>query len=182
MAQNSQYRVNQIAKDFNVKSKVVIDALATINIEGKSQTSLEAIEFGMLVNEMTKANQIKNIDDYLSGKIKIASAEEKKPAPKAEEKKAEPAPAPKQEEKKAEPAPAPKVEEKKAEPAPAPVQEVAPVIPTPAPAPAPAPVEPIAVKPQDAPAQRPASTFYSDIDFQFLQRVAMRKSPENDNK
>jgi len=53
-----------------------------------------------------------------------------------------------------------------------------------APAPAPAPVapsEPIAVKPQEpAPAQRQASSFYSDIDFQFLQRVAMRKNPESD--
>ena len=80
MAQNSQFRVNQIAKDFNVKSKVVIDALAKINIEGKSQTTLEAIEFGMLINEMTKENQISNIDDYLSGKIKIVTPESEKAA------------------------------------------------------------------------------------------------------
>ena len=128
MAQNTQLRVSQIAKDFNVKNKVIIDVLATMDIEGKPQTALDPIDFGILLNEMTKASQITNLDDYLTGKIKISpAAEEKKaepaPAPKAEEKKAEPAPAPKAEEKKAEPAPAPKAEEKKAEPVPAPKVE-----------------------------------------------------------
>jgi len=61
----------------------------------------------------------------------------------------------------------------------APIQNAAPVAPA-----TPAPVaEPVTVKPQDqTPAARPNSTFYTDLDFQFLQRVAMRKNTEDDNK
>ena len=66
MAQNTQLRVSQIAKDFNVKNKVIIDVLATMDIEGKPQTALDPIDFGILLNEMTKASQITNLDDYLT--------------------------------------------------------------------------------------------------------------------
>lgn len=76
----------------------------------------------------------------------------------------------------------------------APVNDIPVAVPTPEttpiqntnPTPAPTPVkespEPIAVKPEEqTPPARPTNSFYTDLDFQFLQRVAMRKNPD-DNK
>ncbi len=103
-----QFKVNQLAKDLGVKGKTLTDALATKGFEVKSQTSLEALEFGVLMDTLTKANQIENIDDYIDGVTYIES-KKKKSEPKAEAKpetKAEPKPEAKAEAKpeaKAEP-------------------------------------------------------------------------------
>ncbi|MBR6708838.1 MAG: hypothetical protein IKL84_04080, partial [Clostridia bacterium] len=86
MAQNTQFRVNQIAKDLNIKSKAIIDLLAEKKIEVKTQTTLEGQDFNIFMDALTRQNQIEGIDDYLSGKTKIASRTAKKEEPKAEPK------------------------------------------------------------------------------------------------
>ncbi len=103
-----------------MKSKDIMELLAQHGVEAKTQSALEADEFGVLLNVLTKQNQIVGIEDYIDGitvipsKKKEAKAEEKQPeAPKAEEKQPEiKAEAPKAEEKQAQ---APKAEEKQPE-------------------------------------------------------------------
>ena len=98
MAANTQYvfKVNQLAKDLGIKGKEITDVLAGKGFEVKSQATLEATEFGVLMDALTKANQIENIDDYIDGvtfipsKKKVEKAPEVKvEEPKAEEKKSE---------------------------------------------------------------------------------------------
>ena len=130
MAQAS-IKISQITKDFNLKSKDVIDTFsAELGIEKKSGATVDAGEFELFVQKITLAHQIKNIDSYLNGDTKItisseeAKAEEKKQkeAKPAEAKAtaqpaaAKPAEAKTQESKPTEikPAPAPKKEEKTA--------------------------------------------------------------------
>ena len=123
---NLPIKITQISKDFNIKSKDVLDTFKDLGIEKKSGGSADKDEFELFLAKLTEKHQIKDLEAYRTGRSKIRSAEEKKekpepkaepkveekkaaPAPKAEEKKA--APTPKSEEKK--PAPAPKAEEKK---------------------------------------------------------------------
>ncbi len=89
MAQpNSQYRINQIAKDLSFKTKDVIDVFEGAGLGGKTHmTTLTPEEFGLLVWSLTEKRQIPNIDDYLDGKIKITTEAEK--AAEAERKIAE---------------------------------------------------------------------------------------------
>ncbi len=142
---NSLLKVNQLAKDLNMKSKDVLAVLEEKGISAKTQKPMEPQEFDLLFDSLTKNNQITNIEDYLDGVTYIPSAKkaadaakpteekkeepkaEAKPAPKAEvkaEPKTEQKPAPKAEvkaEPKAEIKTEPKVEAKpvaKAEPAP----------------------------------------------------------------
>ena len=120
---NLPIKITQISKDFNIKSKDVLDTFKELGIEKKSGGSADKDEFELFLSALTEKHQIKDLDAYRDGRTKIKNAEDKKekPAPKAEpkdeEKKAAPV-APKAEEKK--PAPAPKAEEKKAA---APVQK-----------------------------------------------------------
>ena len=98
MASNNQFKINQLAKDLGLKGKELTDMLSEKGFEVKSQSSLEPIEFGVLFDSLTKANQIDNIDDYIDGATFIPSklkteekkVEEKKPEEKrSEEKKVE---------------------------------------------------------------------------------------------
>ncbi len=121
MAQIAQYKVNQFAKDLNLKSKDITDILESKNISVKSQATLDPAQFAVLFEALTTSNQITGIEDYLDGITHIPSAkkaqkpeakEEVKPAPevaKAEEKKPEPEA---KVEVKAEAKPSPKAEAK----------------------------------------------------------------------
>ena len=83
-------KVNQISKDFNIKSKDLAEILAGEGIEYKAQKVLEPVEFDILFSKLTMDNQIKGIEDYLDGITYIPSknkAEEK--VEKQEEVKAE---------------------------------------------------------------------------------------------
>ena len=116
---NLPIKITQISKDFNIKSKDVIDTFKELGIEKKSGGSADADEFELFLSALTEKHQIKDLDAYRDGRPKIKSVEEKKEksAPKAEvkaEAKAEPKTEDKKEEKKA--APAPKAEEKKPQP------------------------------------------------------------------
>ena len=136
MALTPQYKVNQLAKDLGIKSKEMQEILSQKGLEVKTQTALSPEEFGVLMDELTRANQLDNIGDYLDGVTYIPSRKkEEKASAKAEEKKAAPAEkpapaaeqtAPKAEEKKPAPKAEPKVEvkaEPKTEPKPAPKVE-----------------------------------------------------------
>ena len=129
MAVNPQFKINQIAKDLGKKSKDIVTLLVDKGFDIKNtQKSLEATEFDVLFDTLTKDNQITQIEDYLDGityipsKVKKAAPVDEAPAASVEEKKAEEKPAekpkeaPKAEEKKPEaPKVVPKVEEKKPE-------------------------------------------------------------------
>ncbi len=85
-------KITQISKDFNIKSKDVLDGFKELGIEKKSGGSLDADEFELFVSHLTSKHQIKNIDDYREGRTKISCPQnaEKKVEPKP----AAPAPAP----------------------------------------------------------------------------------------
>ena len=127
MANNPQFKVSQLAKDFNVKNKELTDILAKKGIAVKStQATLEPMQFDILFESLTRENQIDSIEKYMSGITYIPTKEPKvekkaESAPKAEpvkvevkaETKAVPAP-------KAEDKPTPKAESK---PTPSPLTE-----------------------------------------------------------
>ncbi len=132
MAVSSQFKVNQLAKDLQMKSKDLIDLLTAAGIEAKTQKSLETFELDVMWEALTQAHQIVGIEDYIDGVTSIPSLRKKaSSAPVAEK----PASAPTAEEKKEESAPALVVEEKKEESAPAPAEPSKPVAQTPAAAP-----------------------------------------------
>ena len=101
MAEKKAIKITQISKDFNLKSKDVLDIFKNAGLDKKSGGGAEAEEYELFLNAITKSHQIKNIDDYIDGKTKITVEKPKaeaKPAPKAEEPvviKEEPKPEPK---------------------------------------------------------------------------------------
>ena len=90
MASNPQFKINQLAKDLGIKSKDIIDTLADKGITAKTQGALEGREFDILMETLTKQNQIKDIDSYIFGdtyipsKIQIAKEAEAAAQAKAE--------------------------------------------------------------------------------------------------
>ena len=138
-------KINNISKDFSLKSKDVLDIFKEIGIEKKTGGSVEGGEFELFLDHITKTHQIKNIEEYRNGRTKIgvkaASA-----APKAEV--AEKAPeAPKA---------APVSQKKEEKPAPAPVQRTAPEAEKPAESVKPVQKPAETAKPAPQQAQRPA--------------------------
>ena len=121
MAEKKAIKISQISKDFNLKSKDVLDIFKDAGYDKKTGGGAEAEEYELFIHKLTATHQIKNIDDYIDGKTKITvvapKAEAPKAAPKAEAPKAEaPKAAPKAEAPKAEaPKAAPKAEAPKAE-------------------------------------------------------------------
>ena len=78
MAQNQQYRISQLAKELGLKSKDVTDVLAANGIEGKtSSATLNPDEFGLVMDVLSKKNQITNIDPYLDGEVVIVTKGQK---------------------------------------------------------------------------------------------------------
>ena len=114
MAEKKSIKLTQIAKDFNLKGKDVIDIFKSVGIEKKTGGGAEPEEYELFIHLLTSTHQIKNVDDYIDGKTKITVVAEKKAeapkeAPKTEAPKTE---APKTEAPKAE---APKTEAPKTE-------------------------------------------------------------------
>ena len=59
MASNPQFKINQIAKDLGKKSKDIVELLVSKGVDVKnSQKTLEAEEFDIFFDAITKANQI----------------------------------------------------------------------------------------------------------------------------
>ena len=108
-------KIAQISKDFDLKTKDVLATLKEVGIDKKTGGSVDTDEFELFMQHITSTHQIKNLDAYRDGKVKVFAIKEEKPksAPKAVEQKVEApkAEAPKVEQKKP--------EERKAAPAPA---------------------------------------------------------------
>ena len=108
----NKYRVHEVAKDFDIKSNIVVDLLGKyFDGQKKHMTALEEDELDVIFDTFTKENQTEDLNEYFnfvkSDKKKAEKAEEAAPA--QEEAKAEPAP------EKAEEKPAEKKAEKKTE-------------------------------------------------------------------
>ena len=81
MAVKPQIKANQLAKDLGLKSKEIVDIMASRGIELKTQKSLEPHEFDVLFDAITSAHQIEGIDDYIDGVTFIPTKLEKKAVP-----------------------------------------------------------------------------------------------------
>ena len=88
-----KYKVHELAKDFDIQSKYVIENLSK-HFEGekKSQTALEEKELDFLFDIITKDNSVASFDEYFNAVPKEKPKAEKKeePAQKAEKKDAPP--------------------------------------------------------------------------------------------
>ena len=86
-----KYKVHELAKDFDIQSKYVIENLSK-HFEGekKSQTALEEKELDFLFDIITKDNSVESFDAYFNAVPKEKPKAENKPAPaqKAEKKEA----------------------------------------------------------------------------------------------
>ena len=101
----NKYRVHEVAKDFNVKSNIVIDLLAKyFNDTKKHMTALEEQELDVIFETFTQQKQVESFDAYFA----LANQKPEAPAAKAEASAEEKAPetneadAPKGEKKPAE--------------------------------------------------------------------------------
>lgn len=81
MAATAQVKVNQLAKDLGLKTKDITDVFAEAGIEVKTQKALEPFELDLLLEKLTRANQVENIEDYIDGVTYIPST---KPAAAAQ--------------------------------------------------------------------------------------------------
>ncbi|MCQ2353969.1 MAG: translation initiation factor IF-2 [Clostridia bacterium] len=77
MAVNSQFKVNSLAKDLALKNKDLIDMFAEVGADVKTQTTLDGFQLDLMWENLTKANQITNIEDYIDGVTGIASIRKK---------------------------------------------------------------------------------------------------------
>ncbi len=72
-------KITQISKDFNIKSKDVLDTFKDLGLDKKSGGSVDADEFELFMNRLTKTHEIKDLDAYREGKIKISVPKAEKP-------------------------------------------------------------------------------------------------------
>ncbi len=106
---NQQFKITKFAKDLGLKSKDLVTMLSENGIEAKTtQKALEPIEFEILFEQLTRANQITDIGSYLDGATYIPSKIKK--VPKAEPKAEAPAEPETKVEVKSEPTAAPVAE------------------------------------------------------------------------
>ncbi|MBR0535151.1 MAG: translation initiation factor IF-2 [Clostridia bacterium] len=112
----TKYKVSEVAKDFGLQSKAIIDLLAKHFEEPKkSSSALDTVELDVIFDVLSQENAVESFDAYFAMK-----KEEKKPEPKKETPKAEKKPEQKKAAPKAEKKPEPKKDapkaDKKAEP------------------------------------------------------------------
>ncbi len=90
MAQAPMFRINQLSKDLDIKSKDLITKLDSVGLDGKkTMTVLEADEFNLFMDILTKENQISDIDGYLNKRSSIPAVKLSKAGVAAKERKAE---------------------------------------------------------------------------------------------
>ena len=80
MAQ-AQFKITQISKDFNLKSKEVTDGFKNVGIDKKSGASADSDELELFMEHLMATHQIKDVESYLGGKNKITAAKEKNETP-----------------------------------------------------------------------------------------------------
>ena len=73
-----KYRVHEVAKDFNVSSREVIDFIKeTTGAEKKHMTALNEDELNLVFEHFSKDKQVANFEEYLAGKLDVKIYEEK---------------------------------------------------------------------------------------------------------
>ena len=73
-------KLNEVAKDFNIQSKALIELLGKyFDGEKKSQATLEDKEMDVIFDVLTKQHSVESFDDYFA-----MQKENKEPAPKKE--------------------------------------------------------------------------------------------------
>lgn len=78
MISTQKYRISNMAKDLNIKSKEIIDILTEYGFEGRTHASvLEPDQFNLVMNKITSEKQIKNFDAYMKGEAKIEPVNKK---------------------------------------------------------------------------------------------------------
>ena len=75
-------KITQLSKDFNLKSKDVTDTFKDLGIDKKSGGSVNEEEFELFLDYMTKSHQIKSLDAYRRGLVKLTAVKEEKKAKK----------------------------------------------------------------------------------------------------
>ena len=76
MLSNQKYRISNIAKDFDVKSKDLIDLLASYGLKGRTHMAvLTPDEFAIIFNHLTLKTQFDGIGKYIDGELKIKEPE-----------------------------------------------------------------------------------------------------------
>lgn len=84
MAQLQQYRISQLAKELGIKGKDIADILSAHGIDGKTQSaSLDPDEYGLVMDVLSKDNQISSLDAYLDGDVVIVTRGQKAAAARA---------------------------------------------------------------------------------------------------
>ena len=72
MLSNQKYRITNLAKDFDVKSKELIELLDSYGLTGRTHMAVvTAEEFNVLFNHLTKEKQFEGIGKYIDGELKI---------------------------------------------------------------------------------------------------------------
>ena len=83
-----KYKLSELAKDFSVNNKVIIDTLTKHGKNPKNAShTLNEEEINIVLEALTQANQVASVDEMR--KIQAKAAEERNNASKAEQKKAE---------------------------------------------------------------------------------------------
>ena len=79
----NKYRVHEVAKDFDINSKFIIEKLSE-NFEGekKSQTALDEKELDFIFDVITKENSVKSFNEYFNSVPQEKPKAEKKEEPK----------------------------------------------------------------------------------------------------
>lgn len=86
---NNNVKIADMAKSLSMEAKDLLAFLNGIGCNKKAGGSLEPSEVDVLLQTLTKANQLENLDDYLSGKATLRPKD--KPKAKPAEPKKEPA-------------------------------------------------------------------------------------------
>ncbi len=83
-----KYKISVLAKELEIKNKELLDFISSVGITGKTQSgSLNEQEFNLVMNVITAAHQVENIDDYMNGNVIVDRPEPVKvEKPKTEEK------------------------------------------------------------------------------------------------
>ena len=85
-----KYRVSDVAKDFGVTGKTIIDLLARFSdTPKKSATALQEDELDLVFEYFTQAHQSDNLDSYFAEAEARRAAKNAKPSPEAKEAPAE---------------------------------------------------------------------------------------------
>ena len=73
MAENRiDMKINKLAQDLGMKSRELIDVLASYGFEGKTNnSSISEEEFNVLMGHLTASHQIVDINGYFTGKTHI---------------------------------------------------------------------------------------------------------------